>query len=365
MATLIPPLADELELSLFGRGVGESVALHLGDGKWAVFDSCFADDGETPAALQYFHRIGVDVSKDVVLVAATHWHDDHIHGIANLLREASRAQFGCSAALCEREFFSLVASRESLSFVHTTSGIGEFYDVFEILKERTDSKYDVGPTFWGAAGSRVYLRHSPFALELVCVSPSAQSVTDGIGTIAKLIKPGQPMGRRFPDSSPNEQSMAVLVVSEQGNILLGADLENGRDDLRGWRAVVNTSQKWPAVKSEIHKVPHHGSPNAHYGSVWEQMLEEFPVAVLTTFNRGNQPRPSKSDIKRLRSLSSQLYCTTSPNLKKPPRRRGVDGLMQTSVRSRKLSGDKLGHVQVRLRKSGVSAVQLFGKACQL
>ncbi len=366
MVTQTPPLADELEVSVFGRGVGESVTLHLGDGKWAVFDSCLADDKETPAPLQYLQSIGVDVSKDVVLVAASHWHDDHIRGIANLFRETSSAQFGCSAALRNADFFTVVASRENLSFVDTTSGINEFFDVLEVLEERGESNFAVGPSFWGAAGSRVHLQDVPFALELLCVSPSAQSVTDGFGNVAKMIEPGQPMGKRFPNASPNEQSMAMMVVSERGNILLGADLENGRDDLRGWRAVLNTSSKWPKVRSKIHKVAHHGSPNAHHDDVWRQMIvEESPVAVVTTYNSGRQPRPSEEDVKRLLSLTTELYCTTSPIQQRTPKRRGIDGLIQSSVRSRRVSGGKLGQVQVRLRQSEEPAIQLFGEACRL
>jgi hypothetical protein len=34
-----PPRPDELELSLFGSGIGESLAVHLGNGEWAIVDS--------------------------------------------------------------------------------------------------------------------------------------------------------------------------------------------------------------------------------------------------------------------------------------------------------------------------------------
>ena len=33
-----PPAPDELEVSLFGRGVGECAVVHLGSGEWLVVD---------------------------------------------------------------------------------------------------------------------------------------------------------------------------------------------------------------------------------------------------------------------------------------------------------------------------------------
>jgi len=35
-----PPEADVVEVSIFGPGKGESVLIHLGNGKWIMIDSC-------------------------------------------------------------------------------------------------------------------------------------------------------------------------------------------------------------------------------------------------------------------------------------------------------------------------------------
>ena len=40
MSLAAPPRTDELEVSLFGPGVGECVIVHLGAGEWMVVDSC-------------------------------------------------------------------------------------------------------------------------------------------------------------------------------------------------------------------------------------------------------------------------------------------------------------------------------------
>lgn len=366
MARSTPPQPDELELSVFGRGIGESIVLHVGDDRWIVVDSCLADDSETPAALEYFEDIGIKVSTNVVLVAASHWHDDHIRGLAGLLREASHAKFACSMALRSPEFFTLVKGREQLSFVETTTGIDEFYDILEILQDRSSSRYAVGPSQWGAAGSCVYRQEEPLRVCLTCVSPSSQSVTDGMGSIAnRLMKPGGSMGKRFPNASPNEQSMAILVESQCEHALLGADLEVGRDYLRGWRAVVNSKHILPSSRSGLYKVPHHGSPNAHHDAVWDELLKDSPLAVVTAFKSGRRARPAKEDVVRLRVRSSRVYCTSSLEDKKPPRRRGIDGMIESSVRSRRLSSGRLGQVRVRCRSGEAPVVELFGDARRL
>ena len=76
------PRNDEFELTLFGPGYGESLVLHVGDGVWVLIDSCGRADA--PVALDYLRRIDVDPSEAVRMIVATHWHDDHIRGLAEI-----------------------------------------------------------------------------------------------------------------------------------------------------------------------------------------------------------------------------------------------------------------------------------------
>lgn len=105
-----PPRNNELELSLFGPGVGESAVIHLGNGRWMIVDSCRSGKEGCPAALEYLERIGVNIEHDVRLIVATHWHDDHIRGLATLVKRATNAEFICSAALRCEEFLMLVGA---------------------------------------------------------------------------------------------------------------------------------------------------------------------------------------------------------------------------------------------------------------
>lgn len=88
------PSSDEIEVSLLGPGFGEAVVAHLGLGNWALIDSCLTPEGE-PAGLEYLEILGVDPA-DVVLIVASHWHDDHIGGMAKLVQACSNARFAYS-----------------------------------------------------------------------------------------------------------------------------------------------------------------------------------------------------------------------------------------------------------------------------
>ena len=104
-----------LEITLFGPGYGESVVLHVGNGAWIVVDSCI-DKENTPVAIQYLNRLGVDPAEAVTLVVATHWHDDHIRGMARLVAACTNARFCCAGVLCREEFLEVVGALEAHSF---------------------------------------------------------------------------------------------------------------------------------------------------------------------------------------------------------------------------------------------------------
>jgi metal-dependent hydrolase (beta-lactamase superfamily II) len=62
----------------------------------------------------YLKRIGFNPAICVKSIIATHWHDDHIRGLAQVFRECESADFCCSDALKDSEFKD---SRNKLIFV--------------------------------------------------------------------------------------------------------------------------------------------------------------------------------------------------------------------------------------------------------
>ena len=93
----IGPSDAEVEFVVFGPGFGESIAVHVGDQHWVVIDSCIDPNADEPAALAYLSAIGVATDR-VRAIVASHWHDDHVRGIAATARECSDAEFHLSSA---------------------------------------------------------------------------------------------------------------------------------------------------------------------------------------------------------------------------------------------------------------------------
>lgn len=97
------PAHDELEVSLFGPGVGECVVIHIGHGSWIIIDSC-VDENSIPIALSYLEKIGVNPERAVKFIVISHWHDDHIQGLSEVVRRCMNAKIIYSAALLKKNF---------------------------------------------------------------------------------------------------------------------------------------------------------------------------------------------------------------------------------------------------------------------
>ena len=82
----IKPSLQELELSVFGRGFGECIILSCGNNDFIVVDSFVNPETNQPIALDYIKAIGLQPSA-IKQVIVTHWHQDHIEGLVNMLEE--------------------------------------------------------------------------------------------------------------------------------------------------------------------------------------------------------------------------------------------------------------------------------------
>ena len=315
--------------------------MHLGNNDWCVIDSCIARGRIDPVAVEYLRSLQSDALARVRLVVATHWHDDHIGGMASLLAMAPDARFCCSMALQHREFLTLVyAAPENIA---GRSGVDEFA---AILKE-LDARGQRAPIFAVENKRLLSLSGSDrsFPITLDTLSPSNPTIRLALAEIGKLIpQPGQPQ-RRIVNRSPNHASVVLWVSAGPVRALFGADLEQtGRVD-EGWMAVVTCHQD--NVRAHAFKVPHHGSTSSDHPDVWEKLLKEDTVAVVTPFAGGSVRLPKDSDLQRLSGRTTRLYCT-APGLGKPPSRdRSVERMMREHLTERHIVAGRPGHVRVR------------------
>lgn len=351
-----PPARDEVEVSLFGPGVGECALVHLGGGNWIVVDSCKAR-GAPAVALKYLTDLGIDLSTQVRLVVVTHWHDDHIAGIAEVFQAAKNAKLVFSCALRTDEFFQF-ARLAGVTETTSDSDVVEVNALFrELLQRMPGGTRNVGVTpMWALAG-RVLLSLPPLEgvprAEVVSLSPSDVSVQLSHMAIAERLQRinSDSVARRLVSTSPNEAAVVLRVSAGPYNVLLGSDLEESRNPEDGWQAIVSDHSANQSPRAHVLKVPHHGSSNADSPEVWRQMLHSGAHAILTPFRR--QKLPKLGDLKRLAARTTSVSITADPLGRRPQKRDpAVERTMREVTTRRQLLRSSVGHVRLRAPLAG-------------
>lgn len=370
-SSLNAPEPDEIEVSLFGPGYGEAVVLHVGAGKWIVVDSCIEPDSRQPAALRYLRDLRLDADNAVKLIVATHWHDDHIRGLAPILHECSSASIAISDALAKDEFLALTALYDK-SPVRRNSGLNEFILVFRTLDERRARGAPFASPKWALTDRLLFrddirLPSQTVQAEVSSLSPSDASLLQSKVAFAQLW-PEAGTVRRVPSVSPNHTSVALWVEIGHHRILLGADLETTGDPKTGWSSVLNDCSVI-SDKAGVFKVAHHGAESAHHHGVWSDLLIDRPSAALTPFCLGQTSLPTAQDVARINSLTDRAYMT-APTRPRSYRWRNnvVRDFVKATTRTIEDVHAGWGHVRLRAKITDSSAVweaHLFGDACQL
>jgi len=270
--SILPPKSDEIELTILGRGYGESVVLHVGDNNWIVVDS-FKTKNKAVAALDYLNMMGLG-SAYIVAIVASHWHDDHIGGISDLYGASTQASFALSSALKRDEFLAFVGSNPFQSFGKVTSGVNELLQVRDIARETNRKALLLaGPAqyIFRRDSSRTSFNQNVYALSL---SPSSADVQ----AFLTSLKPEAIRDTLRFTSERNDASVVMWVQVGNVAMLLGGDLEQTRSDRGGWTAIVQSETRPSGTVAEVFKIPHHGSKTGHSDEVWDEMVGPNAIA---------------------------------------------------------------------------------------
>ena len=365
-----PPADDELEVSVFGPGVGESIVVHLGHGDWMVVDSCLNPRTRHPAALEYLGTIGVDVGRAVKLLVLTHWHDDHVRGAGKILEQAHAAQVVCSAKDHGDAFFNALETARAARLPNT--GFDEMTGILDTLLSRrlpSQRAESVGPV-WAVEGRALLKRdgaNSRQPMQVVALSPSDATLTLAMHELRPFLPRSAGPERRAVRLTPNQRSVVVFAEAGTRAILLGADLEQTPNPATGWNAVIRSPIR-PTARSEVFKVPHHGSAGADNDAVWREMLVEEPIACLTPFSRGRSPLPTTKDLRRLRQRTPHVFCARRGRGPKPRLKpAAVERTIREVAKRRRLMEGPMGHIRVRgaLSDRTPMRVELFGPAFEV
>src|SRR5262249_14992580 len=159
------------------------------------------------APIRYLGDLGVEISKGLRLILATHWHDDHIGGISAAHRGGPNAGLAMPPAMSTqkgRGFFRGVAR----------GGSGKISSRVHELQAIATIQHDEGrKPFRLAKANNVLLRENelshghPVAVE--AVSPHDQDVQAFLTTLASFspVAPGQ----RVMPFEQNDVSVAVWI----------------------------------------------------------------------------------------------------------------------------------------------------------
>jgi beta-lactamase superfamily II metal-dependent hydrolase len=343
----VGPSEGEIEVSVFGPGYGECVVVHLGQKEWIIIDSCIAQGRREPAALEYLQRLGVDVRSDVKLVLATHWHDDHIRGLAKLVRACDSARVAISSALHVDELLVLIEAVRPRAMM-ASSGINELGAVIDLLEERR-----VSP-IWAVPNRLLHRSNGNRSVEITSLSPSDDAITASKRGFAALIpEPGQGK-RRVSARRPNHAAVVVHITSGAQTVLLGSDLEEGPGTSAGWTKIITSSER-PGSKAIVYKIAHHGSSSGDHPGIWSELVVEDPLAVMTPFMHGRQNLPTDSDLRRLRKRAGVLLMTSNRQPRTRKRRdRAVERALEGVLRSLRDAQPPMGHVRLRARTDTVA-----------
>jgi beta-lactamase superfamily II metal-dependent hydrolase len=345
------PDPTEIEMTFLGPGFGESSLIHVGDGNWIAVDSCVDSSTQLSRVLSYFEKIGISPAS-LRMIVATHWHDDHIRGLSQLVEAAPGADFVCSAAVQTREFYTLVASAKR-TLTATPSGVAEMAKILDLIESRQGHNGTTQRTpiwakenlllFDSTVGSRVVRLHA--------LSPSDWSMTRAWQSLGRLVPTLMQPKRALPAPGANESSVVLWLVIDDVCALFGADLEETVNSATGWKRVVANPLR--TGHGAVIKVPHHGSMNAVNTDVWRTMLVSDPVAVIVPFRKGDVVLPRDEAIKLYCSLTRNLFLTVRPGTRRVHRRRGaVDRILRSSVQNLTEVLSEDGIVRVRIRGGG-------------
>lgn len=344
-----PPVNDELEITLFGPGYGEAIAVHIGDGAWLLVDSCLNPETKIPASGEYLDSLGVGTNQ-VQSIVASHWHDDHVRGISSLAAKYAGADLVISAVFNSSEAATFLSAYSDEILPGLTGGAKELFAA-------VNNRDKVFFTF-----HKNIIIQTP-TVTVTALSPMHGAFAQSIAHFAQYLPKKRDSVNHAPALAPNLESIVLHVDFGNDAILLGSDLEEHAN--YGWSAVIG--DKWSGKRrpATAYKVAHHGSKSGDCQQIWTTLLQPTPVACMTPWTLMGKRLPTNDDKQRVRGRTSHAYissgASSSPKMDGHQLKRLRD--MAANV---KLFNSSFG--VVRLRKQAGETVwntELFGAAQRL
>jgi len=357
---LEPPESDEFEVTLIGgtAGYGESILLHIGNGDWIIIDSCVNVKNGECVPISYLNDLSVDISQHVLYVLCTHWHDDHIKGLSNILEQCtSKTVFvlscsddrekwvyemlndynyqGKSTVLNELKCTISMANDKGIRILPVKQD-SLVFNINGVLAYALSPSDEVVKKFEEEVASAQVKYHKTLNQAIKLKTIDAQLIQDAstleeetINNFAGLIKERIDEKKIVQEATnlltykdakrveQNDRCVALLVSFNGHHIILGADLENKTSDsgLSGWMSVAKCSSM-NGVTSSLFKIPHHGSKTGYCDFFLKSFIKNDATMKLTAWAKGDKLIPEPVMLGKYYAHSQKMYITTTALLKK-------------------------------------------------
>lgn len=281
-------MEDIIEVIIFGKGYGESILINLNN-KWIVIDSFIEPISKLPMAIRYLQDNKID-EKNIVGIICTHWDNDHIKGISEIIKIRKKCDLPVYVPICftEKKVLEYVCCYSDDNFNLTS----EFHKVLLLYKKK-QCKLN-----WAIAGRTLLGKEiGDGDIEIKALSPSDEQFKLFLDMIV-LPKDGD-LKKSFLNKE-NSISIATYIKTCVDSILLGGDLENSSKG--GWGSICESY--YYNDKSHVFKIPHHGSETGYCAKVWEVMVD-YPISIITRFN--NRHLPTDEMINKIKQNSVEVY----------------------------------------------------------
>ncbi len=282
-------------------------------------------------------------------------------GCRRVVSACKHARIAFSQAYTERDFLSLVFAVEPASMMRW-SGVREFWEIYERIQREKKPL----PRF-ASADRLLWNRKSDPPAALTALSPSDADIGASLDDVRRLVTElvANETGEFVATNRPNLASVVLLVQVGEVRVLLGGDLEKHNDLDRGWIAVLDCLTD--CGQSEIFKVPHHGSEDSDEPRIWDELLTQNPIAVVTPFTLGRHRIPSDADLERLCAHADRVFMTAPSRrdpISPPP---AVTKTVEEATKSFESLASDFGHVRLRRKiKAGSQwRVEFFGAAYEV
>ncbi|MCK5684184.1 hypothetical protein KAJ27_08680 [bacterium] len=295
---LTPPLKNELEITVFGPGYGESIILHIPYIGWGVIDSCTKKINKQSVVLPltYLQEILKPPYPALAFVILTHPHQDHYQGMDRLLTEYP----GGIERICRyngdgvRELKDFLASQ----YIATGQkpGLSKVFEAFRTAEKNGAQVKRLSEQFYIFNEEHETENKESVKLQMISLSPSAGSQEKYRDILYKSMpKPGKAL-LPLQDKSHNLLSVAILLSIGDFQILLGSDVEEGKKDKTGWEAIFRNNDL-PGISAKFVKIAHHGGKSGFHKEIWESNnQQDTAIGVITPYKKGKNYLPDGVDL---------------------------------------------------------------------